>query len=220
MRVLRHPAASGARSAAATSQSILAEVDALGAQEIVLVAQDLASYGRDPSGRRRARAPARSCRWCEAVAEPGCRRVRLLYLYPCDLTDALIDAICATGVPYFDLSLQHVAKPLLRRMRRWGDGDRFLRPHRRHPRGSSPMPPSARTSSSATRVRPRPTTTSCSRSSRRLSSTGAASSPTPGGRHLRRRRSTARSPAGADGRAPGRAARAAGRHHRRPPRRC
>ena len=30
-------------------------------------------------------------------------------------------------MPYFDLSLQHVSKPLLRRMRRWGDGDRFLR---------------------------------------------------------------------------------------------
>jgi ribosomal protein S12 methylthiotransferase len=29
-------------------------------------------------------------------------------------------------VPYFDLSLQHVSKPLLRRMRRWGGGDRFL----------------------------------------------------------------------------------------------
>src|SRR5207342_2923272 len=50
-----------------------------------------------------------------------------LYLYPSDLTDELIDAILATGVPYFDLSLQHVSKPLLRRMRRWGDGDRFLR---------------------------------------------------------------------------------------------
>ncbi|CAB4324756.1 unannotated protein [freshwater metagenome] len=53
-------------------------------------------------------------------------RVRLLYLYPSDLTDSLIDAICATGVPYFDLSLQHVSAPLLRRMRRWGDGERFL----------------------------------------------------------------------------------------------
>ena len=30
-------------------------------------------------------------------------------------------------MPYYDLSLQHVSKPLLRRMRRWGDGDRFLR---------------------------------------------------------------------------------------------
>ena len=54
-------------------------------------------------------------------------RVRLLYLYPSDLSDQLIDAIIDSGVPYFDLSLQHVSKPLLRRMRRWGDGERFLR---------------------------------------------------------------------------------------------
>ena len=53
-------------------------------------------------------------------------RVRLLYLYPSDLSDELIDVILGTDVPYFDLSLQHVSKPLLRRMRRWGDGDRFL----------------------------------------------------------------------------------------------
>jgi ribosomal protein S12 methylthiotransferase len=32
----------------------------------------------------------------------------------------------ATGVPYFDLSLQHASRPLLRSMRRWGDGGRFL----------------------------------------------------------------------------------------------
>ena len=54
-------------------------------------------------------------------------RTRLLYLYPSELDDALVDAVCATGVPYFDLSLQHASKPLLRRMRRWGDGERFLR---------------------------------------------------------------------------------------------
>ena len=54
-------------------------------------------------------------------------RTRLLYLYPSDLSDALIDVIGSSGVPYYDLSLQHVSKPLLRRMRRWGDGDRFLR---------------------------------------------------------------------------------------------
>jgi ribosomal protein S12 methylthiotransferase len=51
----------------------------------------------------------------------------LLYLYPSDLTDELIDVMITSGMPYFDLSLQHVSKPLLRRMRRWGDGDRFLR---------------------------------------------------------------------------------------------
>jgi ribosomal protein S12 methylthiotransferase len=52
--------------------------------------------------------------------------VRLLYLYPSELTPRLIDAVLATGVPYFDLSLQHVSGPLLRRMRRWGEGARFL----------------------------------------------------------------------------------------------
>ena len=30
-------------------------------------------------------------------------------------------------MPYFDLSLQHVSRPHLARMRRWGDGERFLR---------------------------------------------------------------------------------------------
>ena len=99
---------------------IVAEAAALGAAEVVLVAQDLASYGRD-QGRMGAIVPL--VQEVAAVVD----RVRLLYLYPSDLTDGLIEVICATGVPYFDLSLQHVAKPLLRRMRRWGDGDRFLR---------------------------------------------------------------------------------------------
>ena len=100
-------------------ESILAEVAELDAQEIVLVAQDLASYGRDV-GRAGAIVPL-----VQAVARVV-PRVRLLYLYPSELDDGLIDVICATGVPYFDLSLQHVAKGLLRRMRRWGDGGRFL----------------------------------------------------------------------------------------------
>ena len=102
-------------------ESILAEVDELDAQEIVLVAQDLASYGKDVDGLGAGAILPLVARVAERV-----RRVRLLYLYPSDLTDALIDTICATGVPYFDLSLQHVSKPLLRRMRRWGDGARFL----------------------------------------------------------------------------------------------
>ena len=112
---------------------VLAEVDELGdaaSREVVLVAQDLASWGLDrsapepggPSGRhgpphRRPRPPA--------VAE-RVERVRLLYLYPSALDDALIDAVVATGVPYFDLSLQHVSRPLVQRMRRWGDGETFL----------------------------------------------------------------------------------------------
>jgi ribosomal protein S12 methylthiotransferase len=99
--------------------SILAEVEALGVSEVVLVAQDLASYGRD-IGR-----PGAIHDLVAAVAA-GVARTRLLYLYPSELTDRLVETVCATGVPYFDLSLQHVSRPLLRRMRRWGDGARFL----------------------------------------------------------------------------------------------
>jgi len=47
-------------------------------------------------------------------------------LYPSDLSDGLIDVVCESSVPYFDLSLQHVSRPLMRRMKRWGDGERFL----------------------------------------------------------------------------------------------
>ena len=100
---------------------ILTEVDELQAREIVLVAQDLAAYGRDQGVGERSIIPL-----VRQVAD-RVDRVRLLYLYPSDLTDALIDTICETGVPYFDLSLQHVSPPLMRRMRRWGDSERFLR---------------------------------------------------------------------------------------------
>ena len=103
-------------------ESILAEVDQLGAKEIVLVAQDLASYGKD----RPDELGAGSIVELVNRVASKVQRTRLLYLYPSDLSDSLIDAICATGVPYFDLSLQHVSKPHLRRMRRWGDGTRFL----------------------------------------------------------------------------------------------
>src|SRR5205085_537864 len=98
-----------------------AEVDALSVQEVVLVAQDLASYGKDRPGELGAGSIIPLVR---AVADQV-PRVRLLYLYPSDLSDGLIDVIGETGAPYFDLSLQHVSKPLLRRMRRWGDGGRF-----------------------------------------------------------------------------------------------
>ena len=101
-------------------EDVLAEVDALDAREIVLVAQDLAAFGRDQGVGDKAIVPL-----VEAVAA-RVDRVRLLYLYPSELTDRLVDAVCATGVPYFDLSLQHVSPPLMRRMRRWGDGGRFL----------------------------------------------------------------------------------------------
>ena len=106
-----------------TPASILSEVEALDVQEIVLVAQDLASYGKD----RPADLGAGSIVALVEQVAARVPRTRLLYLYPSDLSDGLIDVIGAgTGVPYYDLSLQHVSKRLLRRMRRWGDGERFL----------------------------------------------------------------------------------------------
>ena len=118
----------------------------------------------------------------------------------------------ATGVPYFDLSLQHVSRPLLAGMRRWGDGDRFLRriadiraaDARRHlPLLLHPRLPR--------RDRARP------RSAARVPRGGAARlgrllPVLPRGRHPRRR--PRRAGAGrARARAPARVRRAAGRHH-------
>jgi len=102
---------------------ILHEVDELGAKEIVLIAQDLASYGKDRPSELGAGSIVPLVRAVTAKVQ----RTRLLYLYPSDLSDELIAAILDTGVPYFDLSLQHVSKTHLRRMRRWGDGERFLK---------------------------------------------------------------------------------------------
>ena len=102
---------------------ILHEVDELGAKEIVLIAQDLASYGKD----RPSELGAGSIVPLVRAVTTKVKRTRLLYLYPSDLSDELIAAILDTGVPYFDLSLQHVSKTHLRRMRRWGDGERFLK---------------------------------------------------------------------------------------------
>ena len=119
-----------------STDEILAEGRALaegGVRELVLIAQDLASWGHDR--RRGGRGEP-----VEVLDEGGTQplveltktlsrevdRVRLLYLYPSGLTGALIDAILESGVPYFDLSLQHASRPLLRAMRRWGDAERFL----------------------------------------------------------------------------------------------
>ena len=95
-----------------------------GAAELVLVAQDLAWYGRD-AGEPGALAPL--LRRLDALATDGLPRIRLLYLYPSEVREPLVSTMLElpTVVPYFDLSLQHASAPLLRRMKRWGSGDRF-----------------------------------------------------------------------------------------------
>jgi ribosomal protein S12 methylthiotransferase len=110
---------------------LLDEIASLGdgVREVVLVAQDLASWGIDRSDPDRVPRKKGTSRpivdLIRAVAD-RVERVRLLYLYPSALDNELVDTIVSTGVPYFDLSLQHVSRPLVERMRRWGEGTRFL----------------------------------------------------------------------------------------------
>jgi ribosomal protein S12 methylthiotransferase len=108
-------------------ESIEAEARSLvesGANELVLVAQDLAWYGRD-AGEPGALAPL--LQRLDSLRADGLVRVRLLYLYPSEVKDPLVATMLElpSVVPYFDLSLQHAAPGLLRRMKRWGSGDRF-----------------------------------------------------------------------------------------------
>ena len=101
----------------------ISALTAAGVQEIVLVAQDLASYGRDID------APGGLVELLRFVSDiDGLRRLRLLYLYPKEIRPALIDEMASNPlvVPYFDLSLQHAEERLLRAMSRPGSGTRYL----------------------------------------------------------------------------------------------
>jgi len=106
--------------------NVRAEVEdlaAAGVAEIVLVAQDLAAYGRDLDD---------SVGIVDLIDElsavGGLRRMRLYYLYPREIRPALIAAMAGNPLvaSYFDLSLQHVAEALLRAMLRPGTGARHL----------------------------------------------------------------------------------------------
>ncbi|MBV8951063.1 MAG: 30S ribosomal protein S12 methylthiotransferase RimO [Actinobacteria bacterium] len=108
-------------------EAVIAEARDLvigGVRELVLVAQDLAWYGRD-AGEPGALAPL--LRALDGLRDEGLARIRLLYLYPSEVREPLVSTMLEVPsvVPYFDLSLQHASAPLLRAMRRWGSGDRF-----------------------------------------------------------------------------------------------
>ncbi|MGH2759084.1 MAG: 30S ribosomal protein S12 methylthiotransferase RimO [Actinomycetota bacterium] len=109
-----------------TPEAIEAEVRWLTSRdvkEVVLVAQDMSLYGRDTVGRWLLPDLLRRLGDVE-----GLLWLRMLYQYPRYVNDDLLDAVAASppAVPYFDLSLQHASGKLVRKMRRWGDGDRFL----------------------------------------------------------------------------------------------
>ncbi len=95
------------------------EVEELGIVEAVLVAQDLANYGIDIYGHP-------SLVKLYDTVSTMVPWVRLLYVYPTGLTDPLIERVASSSVPYFDLSLQHVSAPHLRRMRRVGSAKTVL----------------------------------------------------------------------------------------------
>jgi ribosomal protein S12 methylthiotransferase len=93
----------------------------LGVSELSLVSQDSVMWGRDTDEGDLVSLLGR----LEDI--DGLRRVRLMYLHPRGVSDALMEAIASSErvVSYFDLSLQHVAPGVLKRMGRWGDRPRF-----------------------------------------------------------------------------------------------
>ncbi len=103
------------------SESILREAKKLadeGVKELIVVAQDTTRYGEDLYGKN-ALVPL-----LKALAMvDGIEWIRLLYLYPERIDDALIDEIANNDkiVKYMDIPLQHCNKNVLKRMNRHGD---------------------------------------------------------------------------------------------------
>jgi MiaB/RimO family radical SAM methylthiotransferase len=94
-----------------------------GVSEVGLVAENSTSYGKDLGGREALVHLLRDLAGIE-----GLRRVRLNYLQPDEITPGLLEEMAGNPVvcSYFDLSLQHVSEPVLRRMRRGGSAPVFL----------------------------------------------------------------------------------------------
>ncbi len=98
-----------------------------GVREVNLISQDTVAYGRDLGGEGQ---KGRLASLVAAVADvPGLRWVRLFYLYPETLDDALLEVYAQHPrvVPYVDMPLQHAADAMLRRMKRGHGGDRLRR---------------------------------------------------------------------------------------------
>jgi ribosomal protein S12 methylthiotransferase len=94
-----------------------------GARELLLVSENSTSYGKDLGDLRLLEALLP-----KLAAVPGIDRIRVSYLQPAEVRPGLIEVLASTpGVaPYFDLSFQHASGRVLRAMRRFGDGNRFL----------------------------------------------------------------------------------------------
>jgi ribosomal protein S12 methylthiotransferase len=90
---------------------------------LFLVSENSTSYGKDLGDLR-----LLETMLPELANLPGSPWIRVSYLQPAEMRPTLVDAMTSTPgvVPYFDLSFQHASGPLLRRMRRFGDAERFL----------------------------------------------------------------------------------------------
>ncbi len=89
-----------------------------GAVELNLVAQDLTAYGHDLPGKPKL--------WelLRALKDVKASWIRLHYAYPREFPDQLIETIANQDniAKYLDMPLQHIADPVLRRMKRGRDG--------------------------------------------------------------------------------------------------
>ncbi len=94
-----------------------------GVSELFLVSENTTSYGKDLGDLKILEKILP-----EMAAINGVERIRLSYLQPAEMRPSLLQAMISTEkvVPYFDLSFQHASQSLLRRMRRFGDGEKFL----------------------------------------------------------------------------------------------
>lgn len=100
------------------------ELVADGARELIVVAQDSTYYGLDTEGRKSLH---------ELLADvakiPELRWIRLMYAYPTQVTDELIDLLARESKlnGYIDMPLQHISTPVLARMKRGSNRDSTLR---------------------------------------------------------------------------------------------
>ena len=94
-----------------------------GVSEMFLVSENTTSYGKDLGDLQLMEKILP-----EIAALPGVERVRLSYLQPAEMRPTLLQAMIATDktAAYFDLSFQHSSPTVLRRMRRFGDTEKFL----------------------------------------------------------------------------------------------
>ncbi len=94
-----------------------------GVRELFLVSENSTSYGKDLGDLR-----LMETLLPELAAVEGIERVRVSYLQPAEVRPTLVEAMTSIPgvVPYFDLSFQHAAPDLLRRMRRFGGTRPFL----------------------------------------------------------------------------------------------